>query len=213
MSLGRLVKQALGWALPGVVLYRGAPGKAPRLALTFDDGPHPGHTERILEALAREGACATFFLQGSEAAKHPALVRAIHEAGHQIGNHGYSHGTPAQLGRRAFVREVVETQDLLEAAAGARLERLFRPPYGTLSLGSFVALVRRGFRFVFWSLDSEDSFIREAGQLQEHLLSGPLRSGDVLLFHEDYAHTIEALPAILSALKARSFQLARIADL
>lgn len=213
MAIGRVLKRTLGQALPGIVLFRGAPGPSPRVALTFDDGPHKDHTRAILDVLAAGGAQATFFLQGSEAARHPTLVRAIHEDGHQLGNHGWAHSRASEVGLRAFVREVVDTQALLEDVLGRALPRIYRPPYGAVSLAAFLALAGRGFRFVFWSLDSEDSFIQDAGQLARRIETAPVRSGEVLLFHEDYAHTLAALPAVVTSLKSRAFALVKVADL
>lgn len=213
MTIGHLLKRALGRVLPGLVLVRGPKGPLPRVALTFDDGPHESHTQCTLDILAASGARATFFLLGSQAARHPDLVRAIHDGGHQLGNHGWTHSRPSEVGLRTFVREAIDTQMLLEDTLGKRLPRIYRPPYGVVGPSVFLALVWEGFRFVFWSLDSEDSFIRDAGQLAHKLEVAPVRSGDVLLFHEDYAHTVAALPAVVSNLRARPFALVRVADL
>lgn len=213
MAIGRVLKPLLGRVLPGLVLFRGAAGQAPRVALTFDDGPHGEHTRAALDILAAGGARATFFLLGSEAARHPALVRAIHEGGHQLGNHGWAHSRASQVGLRAFVREAVDTQALLEDTVGRPLPRIYRPPYGAVSPAAFLALARRGFRLVFWSLDSEDSFIRDADQLARKIEMAPMNSGEVLLFHEDYDHTLAALPAMVASLQARGFALVRVADL
>jgi peptidoglycan/xylan/chitin deacetylase (PgdA/CDA1 family) len=211
--MGRLLKQATGRCLPGLVLYRGTSGGAARVALTFDDGPHESHTEGILDVLAAGEAKATFFLLGSEAARHPRLVRAIHEAGHQVGNHGFGHRRASEVGHRAFVREALDTQALLEDTVGQALPRLYRPPYGEVSASAFLALVRRGFRFAFWSLDSEDSFIRDPGRLAGKVAAASVRPGEVLLFHEDCPHTLAGLPAIAAGLKARAFALVRIEEL
>ena len=213
METGSALKRMLGWVLPRLVLVRGAAGPSPRVALTFDDGPHGDHTRAILDVLAAGGARATFFLQGSEAARHRALVRAIHEGGHQVGNHGWTHSRVSDVGLRAFVSEAVDTQSLLEDTLGRPLPRIYRPPYGAVSPAAFLALAREGFRFIFWSLDSEDSFVRDAGQLTRRLETAPVRSGDVLLFHEDYTHAVAALPAVVANLKARTFALVRVVDL
>jgi len=212
MGAGRVLKSVLGRVIPGVVLVRGATGAFPRLALTFDDGPHAENTPRILEILAANGARATFFLQGSAAQRHPSLVRAIFEAGHQVGNHGWSHSRASDIGASAFVREAVGTQALLEDTLGCALPRIYRPPYGAVGPLAFLDLARRGYRFVFWSLDSEDSFLKDAGALTQKIETSPLQSGEILLFHEDYAHTVAALPRMLIALKGRGLALVRVAD-
>ena len=174
------------------------------MAVTFDDGPHPRNTPRILDILEAGTASATFFVQGKIAEDHPSLVREIAARGHQIGNHGYSHLDARKASLRAYVREAKQTQDVLQDILGQRIAKIFRPPYGNITGPSFLALAWRGFRFVFWSVDSRDSFIREPSALIEHIDSLRIGGGDILLLHEDYAHTVESLPRILQSLKGRS---------
>jgi peptidoglycan-N-acetylglucosamine deacetylase len=97
--------------------------------LSFDDGPDPEWTPRVLDVLAAHGAAATFFLVGRRAAAHPALVRAIAAAGHAIGNHSYSHRHPWRMGEAAARREVRDGAAAIADAAGVPA-RWFRPPYG-----------------------------------------------------------------------------------
>lgn len=201
MSLGRVVKAAVGSVLPGMLLLRSRGGAG--VALTFDDGPHPHNTPRILECLARAGAKATFFLQGAEVEKHPALVREIAAGGHQVANHGWSHSRPVSIGTGAYVAEVLRTQQLLEDLTGAPVKRDFRPPYGAVNARVFAALAGRGFRFVFWSIDSDDSTFTEVPDLVARVAAQQPNHGDIVLFHEDYAHTADALPSILQGLQAR----------
>ena len=210
MAFGTLLKPVLASLAPAVFLYRGVPGSASGVALTFDDGPHPRHTEMLLEILDRERAKGAFFLQGKEVEKYPALVRAIHTAGHELGNHAYSHRRPSDLGAVAYIDEVMRTQSLLEDTIGAPIASLFRPPYGTMSVRTFFSLARNGFRIVHWSVDSGDSFMHDADELAGRIESMSIRAGDILLFHEDQAHTVKAMPAILRALKARSLDFTSI---
>lgn len=213
MGLGRPAKLALGRLFPRLVLVKGAAGSRPRIALTFDDGPHPEHTPAILDALAAGHAKATFFLQGTLAQRHPALVRAISDGGHQVANHGWSHSRASEVGGGAFVREVIDTQALLEETVGRALPRMYRPPYGTISLLPFVRLAGRGYRAVFWSLDSRDSFERESAAVASAIGGAVVRSGDIVLLHEDYRHTVEALPTILKTLTTRGFWLPTLVEL
>jgi len=210
MSLaGSLAKRLLEPLAPQLVVSRGS-GKAPAVALTFDDGPHPANTPRILEALAAAGAQATFFLQGSEAAKHPALVREIHAQGHQVANHARTHRKPSELGAKAYVREVKDTQALLCDIVGAPLARSFRPPYGETSLRTLLRLTRSGFRYVYWSRDSEDSWLKEPQALVEHFHRRAACAGDIVLFHDDYAQTAAALPTLLRQLRKAGLQAVRV---
>lgn len=212
MSAGRIVKHGLAAVFPGLVLIRQGRAKR-RIAITFDDGPDPRHTPRILDILDSAGAGATFFVQGKTAEEHPALVREIAARGHQIGNHGYSHLDARRSSLRAYVEDTKHAQNVLENILGRRIEKIFRPPYGNITGPSFLALTWQGFRFVFWSVDSRDSFIRDAPALTAYIDSLPIAGGDILLLHEDYAHTVESLPRILQSLKDRSLESSRISDL
>lgn len=211
MSPGGMVKRGLGALFPGTVLVKGKHSIG-RVALTFDDGPHPENTPRILDVLNKSCVTATFFLQGREAEKYPALVREISARGHQVGNHGYSHLDARQSPWNIYVDEVHRAQTILQDAVGRKLDKIFRPPFGNIGGTSFLALAWSGFRFVFWSVDSRDSFIRETPALTAYIDSLPIAGGDILLLHEDYAHTIESLPRILQSLKDRSLGFSRISD-
>lgn len=212
MGIGHYIKQLIGTVFPGTLLMRGKP-REPRIALTFDDGPHPVHTLKVLDILDQAGVRATFFLQGSLVAQHPQLAQVIHARGHLVANHGYAHQAPTALGSGAYVDDALRTQRLLQAIVGVELPKLFRPPYGSITPIVFLRLIRHRFRFIFWSYDSRDSFIRDGSALQAHVEGSSLKSGDVLLFHEDYEHTLVALPAILDSLKQRGFNFATVQDM
>ncbi len=199
---GRALKHGLATLLPGVILTRGR-RRDNRVALTFDDGPHPENTPRILDVLDDHRAMATFFVQAEIAEKYPALVREMSSRGHQIGNHGYSHLDAKQSCLRAYVADTQRAQLVLEDIVGRKLDPIFRPPFGNITGRAFLALAWRGFRFVFWSVDSRDSFIRDPSALTAHVTSQSIGGGDILLFHEDYAHTLASLPRILQSLQDR----------
>lgn len=211
MNAGRMIKHALATVLPGLVLIR-QPSVKHGIALTFDDGPDARNTPRILDALDAAGAKATFFVQGKPAEEHPALVREMLARGHQIGNHGYSHLDARRSSLKDYVADTRRAHDALQDILGKKIEKIFRPPYGNITGPSFLALARRGFRFIFWSVDSRDSFIRETPALTAHVESLPIAGGDVLLLHEDYAHTVESLPRILQSLGNRGHVFCRVSD-
>ena len=201
MGLGYFLKQSAAALIPRGALVRGTRAR-PEIAITFDDGPHPEQTPRLLDVLAREGVLATFFLQGDHAAKWPEWVRKIHLAGHQIANHSYAHIRARDQPVREFVQDVERTHDLLQDIVGVPLARDFRPPYGNITARTFVALATRGYRSVFWTVDSADSFQREVQALVSHISTLNISNGDIVLFHEDYAHTVTAMPAIIAGLRA-----------
>jgi len=210
MAFGAILKPALASLAPSRFVYRAGTGATASVALTFDDGPDPSITPRLLDVLEAAGAKAAFFMQGSNVEKHPALVREIHARGHELGNHGWSHRRPADIGAEAYMDEARRTQALLEQHVGARLFPLFRPPYGTMTLRTFLGLAREGFRFIHWSVDSGDSFIREPDGLAAHFGSLAVRAGDILLFHDDQAQTLEAMPAMLRSISGRSLGFAPV---
>ncbi|MBK8323912.1 MAG: polysaccharide deacetylase family protein [Betaproteobacteria bacterium] len=213
MAFGTLLKPLLARLAPSAFVYRGPRNAPARVSLTFDDGPDPRHTRRLLDVLEGAGARGTFFLQGQNAEGHRDLVREIHARGHELGNHGYFHCRARDIGIPAYVAEARRTQALLEECVGAPVAPLFRPPYGEMTPGATLALARAGFRIVHWSLDSRDSFIAGAAELLEYVRGLPVGGGDILLFHEDQPQTLEALPAILDALRARSLGFATVGAL
>lgn len=209
MGLGQFLKLGAGRLLPHRVMVHGD-CLSPEVAITFDDGPHPQHTPLLLEALARRGAMATFFLQGDHAARWPQWVREIHGAGHQVANHSYSHVRARDRSSAEFVREVERTQQLLQDLVGCELARDYRPPYGNITGRTFLNLAYKGYRCVFWSKDSDDSTQCDVGSLVASVAYLKLGPGDIVLFHEDYAHTIAAMPTILGTLQAAGLTMKRV---
>lgn len=213
MGAGGRLKRGLGRLFPRWLLVAGRPRPDRRIALTFDDGPHPEHTPRILDVLARHGAGATFFIQAMEAEKYPDLVRRMLAAGHEIGNHGYAHPDARRVPLVEYLADVDRARGAIEGIAGKPLPRLFRPPYGNLTPRSLWSLVRRGYRIVLWSADLNDSFIPTADELVAHARALEVQPGQILLLHEDYAQTVEALPQILDLLAARGHTFVTVSQL
>jgi peptidoglycan/xylan/chitin deacetylase (PgdA/CDA1 family) len=203
MNYRKIVKKILAGTF---VVYRGA-GTGTRIALTFDDGPHPANTALILNALEKEGVKATFFLIGKEAEKYPELVRRIAQAGHEIGNHSYSHKRDA-----AGSSDIEAAQRVLADITGA-IPFFFRPPWGRITLRTlgYALAKRRG--IAQWSFDSRDFELASARALTDYLKASEITAGDILLFHDDYAHTVEALPEIISDLKSRGMTFGTLSEM
>ena len=184
------------------------------VALTFDDGPMPNSTDRVLDVLAEQRVTATFFCVGRNAQRHPALLRRIAAEGHAVGSHSMTHPHPRGLSP-AQVREEYDTgRRAVEQALGARVT-LFRPPHGHLSLRTAATL--RAHRPWLWSCDPEDW---RPGAARGHVeqVAGGAAPGDVVLLHDwveqpegpqalDRSATVEALPAIVAAVRARGLEL------
>ena len=213
MGIGGAAKRIAAWCAPWAFVVNGRNADPRAVAITFDDGPHPENTIRILDALRAHGATATFFLQGNMAVQYPELVREIAIRGHQIGNHGYAHPDAKIASTAEYVADVVRAQKAIEGIVGHELPRIFRPPFGNIAVGSLIELLRRGFCFVFWSHDSRDSYISDARSLFEHMTEQSTPAGSILLFHDDYAHTTEIMPKLLEHLQQRGFQITSVAAL
>lgn len=211
--LGKFIKAGLNRCCPSKVLVRGGRHAGNTIALTFDDGPHPEHTLEILEILEQRSLKATFFLQGVEAERHPDLVRRIDQQGHQIANHGYIHCHTGEVNSKEYVAGILRAQQVLEGIAGRPVPRVFRPPYGATSLVTLWKLLKLGFQYVFWSVDSCDSFVQHPDELVDSFEKQPLRPGDILLFHEDYRLTVDALPRILDRLMAEKYNFVSVSEL
>ena len=146
-----------------------APRNPGELALTFDDGPNPAWTPRLLDVLATYGVRATFFMVGNHAASEPALVRRIVAAGHLIGNHSWSHPNLALISSRRVEQELVRTSDTLQQIAGKPV-RLFRPPFGArrpIVLRTARAL---GMTPVLWNAMTSDWSNPSADSIAAHLI-------------------------------------------
>lgn len=192
------LRQSLRRALEAVLprdrfLVRGTDG----VALTFDDGPHPEITPRLLDLLAVHGAHATFFVVGREAERHPALIRRIASEGHALGHHSWTHSEPAQTSTATLLQEVARCRALLADLTGAPSDR-FRPPKGQLTAGKLVALLRAGQRVVLWSDDPKDYALSDAAPLVAWATSATLDEGAVVLLHDIHAHCLAALPALIA---------------
>ena len=149
------------------------------MALTFDDGPDPEHTPRLLEVLARHGAKATFFMVGARAARHPELVARVAAEGHEIGNHGWDHPSLPSLPSAAVAEQIERTRAVLAPHGQA----LMRPPYGHQDLRTHRIARRLGYRPVFWSVTGEDWRGHDAATIAGHVLERAA-PGAIVLLHD-----------------------------
>ena len=183
----------------------GAPGAAAAtctgyVALTFDDGPIASSTNTLLTALRNAGARATMFNTGQNAAANPSLVRAQVGAGMWVGNHSYTHPNMTTLSQSRMDSEISRTQSAIQAA-GAPAPRLFRPPYGATNSTLRSVESEYGLREILWDVDSQDW--NGASTTQIVAAAGRLTAGQVMLMHDGYSTTINAIPQIVRDLNAR----------
>lgn len=202
------IRSAYSYFFPGQILVNQR--NTSLSAITFDDGPCPGNTEKILSILDNHNVKATFFISGEEAEKYSDLVKMIFSEGHQLANHGYFHKTIKELGADDYIRGVNKTHDILESAACSKLGKVFRPPYGEMKLQVYYKLIRLGYQYVLWSYDTRDSYLDSADKIVNHLSDNPPRTGEIFLMHDDYERLSDALPEFISILKERGNKFGRV---
>jgi peptidoglycan/xylan/chitin deacetylase (PgdA/CDA1 family) len=189
-----------------------APRGARGVALTFDDGPDPRWTPRVLEALAQHNATATFFVIGRKAEAHPEIVRAILDAGHSVGLHSYEHDWLFAIRSERRVRQDLErAMAVLESISGER-PVLFRPPIGHTN--SIIARVvdALDLAVIGWSIGARDgvSGVRPADVVAR--VRRDLRDGAIVLMHDAPERgdrepaAVRALPAVLDAIEAAGLE-------
>lgn len=201
------MRRVLLAAAPRAGVIASGPPARPEVCLTFDDGPDPTGTPRVLDALAAADARATFFLQGSNADAHRALVRRIHDEGHEIGHHSWSHGRPSETAAGTLAAETSRTRHLLRTVVGVETN-LFRPPHGKLSPSKLVRLWAQRQTVVLWSIDPGDVFQQSAEAFVGWFEAHPPRPGDIILLHDKAPVLREGLPHLLSLIKSRGLRLA-----
>jgi Predicted xylanase/chitin deacetylase len=171
------------------------------IALTFDDGPDPVYTPRLLDLLRKYGAKATFFVVGAHAERHPELLRRMAEEGHDIGIHNYVHKTNWLMPPGTVKKQIARTSGIIEQATGVR-PVYYRPPWGIVNLFDFANL---GYlQIILWSAMFGDWRKRVgAGRLTERMLK-KLRPGEVLLLHDcgrTFGADVDAPEQMLQALE------------
>jgi peptidoglycan-N-acetylglucosamine deacetylase len=185
------------------ILQRGDPHSR-WLALTFDDGPHPEYTPRILAVLKQFRVPATFFVVGEMAERYPELVRAEVAAGHSVGNHTYHHVSLPKIPEEFVETEIQACGEVLQAITGRR-PVLFRPPGGDYNdpvAGTAEAL---GYTIVLWTDDPGD-FASPGTAVIERRTGAAASRGGILLLHDGVQETIDALPAILTRLQRAGYE-------
>lgn len=173
----------------------------PCVALTFDDGPS-SHTDRLLDILAAHQVKATFYTVGRQVERHPGIIRRMAGAGHQIGNHTYDHPQLTAVSADAVRRQIATTDALLRAQGVT--PSTVRPPYGSYNTTVLQVLGSLGHGAVNWNVDPQDWQVRHTPTVVQRVTSAAA-PGAILLLHDVHPTSVEAVPEIITTLKARGY--------
>lgn len=209
-SLG-IICLALGWAGGRSVPAAGEAELTEEpsyVALTFDDGPRQGTTDRLLDGLRQRGASATFFLIGSGIAGKEDLVKRMEAEGHQVGNHTWSHVRLQGADPATISKELQATDTLLKDLLGEGSYWL-RPPYGLMTPGTEQAIP---VPMVKWSVDPRDWESRNTEQVVRSVLSS-VKPNSIILLHDIYETSVEAALQIVDTLQQEGYQFVTVREL
>ena len=214
ISLLFLLRVLIVSPMADVKVYRSVPTEKKQIALTFDDGPHPTLTPRILEILERYGISATFFMVGQNVLNYPEAARAVIGAGHEVGNHTFSHPHIANLGEKAIFDEIGKCEDALEELCEYR-PHLLRTPQGALTPSLERCLIDDDYILVLWSLDTRDWENKSTAHVVRTVLDS-VQAGDIILMHDFIGHnskTPEALEKIIPVLLSEGYEFVTVSAL
>jgi peptidoglycan-N-acetylglucosamine deacetylase len=187
------------------ILWKGPPD-APDVFLTFDDGPHPEHTAKVLDILKHEKAAASFFLNGRNVLLHPGIADRIRAEGHAIGSHGHSHCRLDWKKKGLVLSEIDGSDKAIEKAAGLR-PVFFRPPYGRFDPRFRGWMRKSGHTLVMWSLMAGDFLEMHSETLIDRICRS-MHPGAVVVLHDGHSRApamISALPGLIRRLKAAGY--------
>ncbi len=217
----------LWWCLPLLLLalltnppaqaasaIRGHKTGTNKIALTFDDGPHPHDTDEILAILDEYHVHATFFMIGQNVEAYPDVAARVVAAGHEIGNHTYSHPHLQNISQAVLAEELTHADNVFEKHLGIT-PTLFRPPEGVATSGVLAVAEQRDYRAVLWSVDTRDWSRPPVPQIVRAVMNR-VTDGDIILFH-DYvvggSSTPAALRNLLPRLLAAGYSPVTVSDL
>jgi peptidoglycan/xylan/chitin deacetylase (PgdA/CDA1 family)/Flp pilus assembly protein TadD len=188
----------------------GGAAARPRIALTFDDGPNPSLTASILDDLDAVGAKATFFVVGKQAELYPELVRAIHDRGHELACHSYSHTNQSHLPTVEIERELVKTRAIIREITGDTVV-YFRPPGGRYDDDVQRAVGEMGYSTVWWTTAITQYPDLPADVVLKRLL-GDIGPGAIVLLHNGFDETVPVLRPLLRELRSRGYDMVTLSE-
>ena len=184
------------------------------IALTFDDGPHPKKTPKILDLLSEFGIHATFFMIGQNIEYYPRVAKRIISEGHEIGNHTYSHPRLTKAQKGCLTEEMISCERSMQEILGCG-SSIFRPPEGIVDADVRRVASDMGYNVILWSVDTRDW----AGTSTEDIVSNVIANvhpGDIILMHDytgNKCHTIDALRLLLPKLSEKGYNFVTVSEL
>lgn len=195
-----------------VKVYRYKKNSNNKIALTFDDGPHPVYTKRILDILEKYNIKATFFMVGENVLNYTDAAIAVKSAGHEIGNHTQSH--KSKLGEKELMREIVNCDEILFNTLGCQTN-LLRPPEGVVLDSTLRCCASLEYSIILWNIDTRDWAHTKPTAIYDNVMQN-IDSGDIILMH-DYigkgSPTPEALELILPRLLKEGYKFVTVSEL
>jgi len=184
----------------------------PYIAMTFDDGPHPQNTPRLLDMLRERNIKATFYVTGRSVNLYPQITRRIVAEGHEIGNHTWTHPNLRKLSNTQVRSELNRTRDIIISTCGVK-PRTMRPPYGALSQSQRAWIHKEyGYPTILWSVDPEDWKKPGPSVVTSRILNNT-RNGGIVLAHDLHKPTIDAMPATFDGLLRKGFKFVTVSQL
>lgn len=189
--------------------YHGDPNN-PMMSLTINVDWGEEFIPKMLQILKEKNVHATFFVTGRWASKFPQLIKEIHQAGHQIGNHGYSHAHPNQLSQSQLVEHIKKNEEIIFQIIGIKTN-IYAPPYGEYNKQVVKTADEMGYKLIMWSADTID-WQRPTPDVIISRVNRKAGNGGIVLMHP-IKQTTQALPAMIDSLQNKGFQLVTIAEL
>ena len=187
------------------------PPKHPWIALTFDDGPHPIMTERLLQVLQEEHVPGTFFIVGKMAARYPLLVQEIARQGNELANHTYNHYRLTRLDNAKVLDELDQTREVIRRITGQDTI-LFRPPGGDYTRRMLRATTKAGYRMVLWTTLTNDFRGVSSRVIYRRVMDGA-QDGGIILMHSGMKNTVDVLPEVIAKLRQRGYHFVTVSQL
>lgn len=179
-----------------------------RIALTFEDGPHPIYTKLVLDTLKSKNVKSTFFVLGNRSVEYPEILKRIHDEGHLIGNHSWSHPQLTRLSPEGISSQFFRTQDIITQITGYT-PYLYRPPYGIYNES---VITQARMPAILWSVDPMDLKFQDASYITNYVLDHAF-DGAIVLLRDSNANTVQALSALLDALENEGYECVTVSEL